>query len=193
MKLSRHAIFNTKNWSSDRDDYLAHPRTGEEICAQDAARITQLYPVVRPHVQIVISDGLNANAVNKNLRGVLPPLRRHLVQAGRLVGDVDIVIENGRVRAAYNIGLLLDVDVIVHFIGERPGTGIDTLSAYMTYGRDAAGRSRWSPTFDHSWTTAVCGIHDRGKRPEAAVQERARLVARIYEQRCSGVTLRSVG
>jgi len=190
--VSPHHLWVQTN-AADRDDYLAHPPTGEEICAPDTARITRLYPVGRPRLQMVISDGLNANAVNKNLRSVLPPLRHHLIQAGHALGDVEIVIENGRVRAAYHVGLLLDVDVIVHFIGERPGTGIDTLSAYLTYGRDASGRSRWNPTFDHSWTTAVCGIHDRGKRPEAAVKEIARLVNRMFEQRCSGVELRSDG
>ncbi|HLF82828.1 MAG TPA: ethanolamine ammonia-lyase subunit EutB [Blastocatellia bacterium] len=176
--------------ATDRDEYLAHPPAGEAICEQDAARISALYLVGRPRAQIVISDGLNANALNENLRLVLPPLRRRLVQAGHLVGDADIVIENGRVRAGYHVGLLLDVELVVHFIGERPGTGIDTTSAYLTYGRDKAGRSRWDPNFDHSWTTAVCGIHHRGKRPEVAVEEIARLVNRMFEQCCSGVALR---
>jgi ethanolamine ammonia-lyase large subunit len=183
----RHLRVRTK--ASDRDDYLAHPPAGEAICEQDAARISALYPIRRPRVQVVISDGLNANALNENLRLVLPPLRRQLVQAGHLVDDTDIVIENGRLRAGYHVGLLLDVEVIVHFIGERPGTGIDTMSVYLTYGRDVVGRSRWSSNFDHSWTTAVCGIHHRGKRPKVAVDEIARLVNRMFEQRCSGVAL----
>jgi len=183
----RHLRVRTK--ASNRDDYLAHPPAGEAICDQDAARIRGLYPTARPRVQVVISDGLNANALNENLRLVLPPLRRQLVQAGFLVDDTDIVIENGRLRAGYHVGLLLDVEVIVHLLGERPGTGIDTMSAYLTYGRDVVGRSRWSPNFDHAWTTAVCGINHRGKRPEVAVEEIARLVNRMFEQRCSGVAL----
>jgi ethanolamine ammonia-lyase small subunit len=176
--------------ASDRDDYLAHPPAGEAIREQDAARISALYPTDRPRVQVVISDGLNANALNENLRLVLPPLRRQLVHAGHDVGVVDLVIENSRVRSGYNVGLLLDVEAIVHLIGERPGTGIDTMSVYLTYGRDIAGQSRWSPNFDHSWTTAVCGIHHRGKRPDVAVAELAGLVNRMFEQRCSGVALR---
>ena len=183
----RHLRVRTR--ASDREDYLAHPPAGEAICEQDAARITALYPTGRPRVQIVISDGLNANALNKNLRLILPALRQQLVQAGHDVGIVDIVIENGRVRAGYDVGLLLNVEAIIHLIGERPGTGIDTTSAYLTYGQDKAGQSRWDPSLDHSWTTAVCGIHHRGKRPEAAVEEIARLVNRMFEQRCSGVML----
>lgn len=175
--------------ASDRDDYLAHPAAGEVICEQDAARIGELYPTTRPRVQLVISDGLNANAVNQNLRFVLPRLRRQLAEDGHNVGSVDIVVRNGRVRAGYYVGCLLDVEAVVHLIGERPGTGIDTMSAYLSYGRNAAGRTRWGPSFEHSWTTAVCGIHHLGKRPEAAADEIARLVSRMFEQQRSGVAL----
>jgi len=178
--------------SSDRDDYLAHPATGELIANEDTARIQSLYPARRPQVQIVVSDGLNANAINENLRSVLPGVRRELLAAGHHIGEVDIVIENGRVRAGYHIGSLLQAEMIIHLIGERPGTGINTLSAYLTYGLDHKGQSRWgSPAgFDHSWTTAVCGIHRRGKPPERAVEEIARLVTRMFAERCSGVALR---
>jgi ethanolamine ammonia-lyase large subunit len=178
--------------SRDRDDYLAHPRSGESIRDEDAARIVSIAAsggTRRPQLQIVISDGLNANALNENLGAVLPPLRRELGAAGLHAGAVDVVIQNGRVRAGYHAGAIVDADAVVHFIGERPGTGLDTLSAYLTYGRDSAGRSRWSPDLDHSATTAVCGIHREGKPPSAAVSEIARLLRRMIETGRSGVTL----
>ncbi len=175
--------------ATDREDYLAHPPAGESICAQDASRVRALYGAIRPRVQVVISDGLNANALNENLRLVLPALKRAFAQMGHLVAASDVVIENGRVRAGYHVGFLLDVELVVHLIGERPGTGIDTMSAYLTYGRDKSGQSRWSANVDHSWTTAVCGIHSRGKRPDVAAEEISRLVSAMFEQRCSGVEL----
>jgi ethanolamine ammonia-lyase large subunit len=180
--------------SSDRDDYLAHPATGELIDDADVARIRARYPARRPRVQVVVSDGLNANAVNENLRSVLPGIRRELLAAGHNISDIDIVIDNGRVRAGYHVGSMLDAELIIHLIGERPGTGINTLSAYLTYGLDHNGQSRWGSRsaagFDHSLTTAVCGIHRRGKSPERAVEEIARLVDRMFAERCSGVALR---
>ncbi|HEU4836331.1 MAG TPA: ethanolamine ammonia-lyase subunit EutB [Pyrinomonadaceae bacterium] len=179
--------------SSDRDDYLAHPATGELIDDKDTARIQALYPARRPQVQVVISDGLNANAINENLRSVLPGVRRELLAAGHHVSEIDIIVENGRVRAGYHVGSLLEAEMIIHLIGERPGTGINTLSAYLTYGLDHKGLSRWGSRsaagFDHSWTTAVCGIHRRGKSPERAVEEIARLVDRMFAEKCSGVAL----
>jgi ethanolamine ammonia-lyase large subunit len=179
--------------SSDRDDYLAHPATGELIDDEDMVRIQSLYPARRPRVQVVVSDGLNANAINESLRSVLPAVRRELLAAGHHVSEIDIVIDNGRVRAGYHVGSLLGAEMIIHLIGERPGTGINTLSAYLSYGLDHKGQSRWGSRatagFDHSWTTAVCGIHRRGKPPERAVEEIARLVDQMFAERCSGVAL----
>jgi ethanolamine ammonia-lyase small subunit len=171
----------------DRDDYLAHPPAGE-VLRDDAVRVVANLHDGRPRcIQIVVSDGLNANAINAQLRGVLPPLRRRLASAGHLIAETDIVVENGRVRAGYEIGGLVGAELVVHLIGERPGTGLDTVSAYITYGRDDKGRSRWSGALDHSSTTAVCGVHPRGKQPDVAVEEIAAVVARALVERRTGV------
>ena len=99
------------------------------------------------------------------------------------------MIQNGRVRAGYHVGALVDADVVVHFIGERPGTGLDTLSAYLTYGRDRAGRSRWSPTSITPRRPRCAASIAQGKPPSEAVEEIARLLRRILETRRSGVAL----
>ena len=96
---------------------------------------------------------------------------------------------NGRVRAGYEIGGVVGAELVVHLIGERPGTGLDTISAYITYGRDAQGRSRWSRALDHSSTTAICGVQPRGKPPEAAVEEIATVVTRALIERRTGVPI----
>jgi ethanolamine ammonia-lyase large subunit len=176
-----------RSMARDREHYLSDPPAGERVCEADASRLMSLYASRRPQVQVVVSDGLNANAVNENLRAMLPGLRRGLSEAGHHVGGVDIFVQNGRVRVGYHIGALLCVDVIVHLIGERPGTGLNTLSAYLTYGKDATGLTRWSPDLDHACTTAICGIHPQGKQPEGAVDEIVACVTRMLEERRSGV------
>ena len=110
-------------------EFIKGQTLGELIDDEDTVRIQALYPARRPQVQVVISDGLNANAVNENLRSVLPGIRRELLTAGHHISDIDMVIENGRVRAGYHVGALLEAEIIIHLIGERPGTGINTLSA----------------------------------------------------------------
>jgi ethanolamine ammonia-lyase large subunit len=177
--------------ASDRDDYLAHPPRGERIRRDDIAALTRAFDARRaPQVQIAVSDGLNANAINEQLRALLPAIRRLLADSGVEVGDRSVVVANGRVRAGYHVAQLIDPDVLLHIIGERPGTGLNTASAYLTYGRDANGQARWRPELDHSCTTAVCGVHPRGKPPEAAAAEIARTVARMLETRQSGVALK---
>lgn len=174
--------------ASSRDEYLSHPQSGERVRREDEERVARLYSTSStPRIQIVISDGLNANAVNENLREVLPALRTMLSSEGWHVGDADIFVENGRVRAGYHIGGLLKVDLIIHLIGERPGTGLNTLSAYLTYGRDEAGNFRWSPSLDHSNTSAICGIHRASGRLAEAAGEIASCASRILRERRSGV------
>jgi len=177
--------------AASRGEYLAAPPSGERLRDEDAREVDRLYPLRHPQVQIVVSDGLNANALNEQLRGMLPGVRHALAAAGHHVGERDVVVRNGRVRAGYDVGGRAGADVVVHFIGERPGTGLNTLSAYVTYGRDAGGAPRWSRDLPHSATTAVCGIHPRGKPPEAAIGEIARIVGRAVSQRRSGVELDS--
>ena len=52
------------------------------------------------------------------------------------------------------------------------GLGVSHLRA-----RRCRASSRWDPHLDHSCTTAVCGIHPKGKPPEAAAAEIARTVS----------------
>jgi len=74
--------FRARTTAASRDDYLSHPPSGERVRDEDASRIASLYALQRPRVQIVVSDGLNANAINENLRAVLPPLKQCLAQGG---------------------------------------------------------------------------------------------------------------
>jgi ethanolamine ammonia-lyase large subunit len=182
----RHIFVRTT--ANSRDDYLARPPLGERLREEDARAVAALYRR-RPQVQLVISDGLNANAINEQLRSILPGVRRVLADGGIHVGETDIFVQNGRVRAGYEIGGFAACDVVVHLIGERPGTGLNALSAYVTYGRDPAGTFRWSRDLPHSATTAICGIHPRGKPADVAIAEIARTVSRALARRRSGVGL----
>jgi ethanolamine ammonia-lyase large subunit len=183
----RYASVRTR--ASDRDDYLGHPPRGEQLRDEDARIVAGLYSAARPEVQVVISDGLNANAFNEHGRALLPALRRTLADAGHAVGERDVVIRNGRVRAGYHVGGLVGATMVAHVIGERPGTGLNTLSAYLTYGLDESGEFRWRTALDHACTTAICGIHPRGMPVDVAVGEIARTVVRILDKRCSGIAL----
>jgi ethanolamine ammonia-lyase small subunit len=101
----------------------------------------------------------------------------------------DIYLRNGRVRAGYRIGEILSVQLVVNLIGERPGTGSNNLSAYMTYGHSREGVPRWG-SITHAHTTALCSINRRiGVKPEAAARRIAKLIERMMTFKCSGVAL----
>lgn len=177
--------------SADRDDYLAHPNTGETISGEYIGEINRLNSIngSKPDILFIISDGLNADAVSEHLKHVLPPIRKNLQRNGKKVSLFEIVVKNGRVRAGYHVGRLLQPEMIVHFIGERPGTGLNQLSAYITYGKDLTGKVIFDSDMDHSHTSAVCGIHPKGKPYKAAVAEIISVVLRGLEQECTGVKL----
>jgi ethanolamine ammonia-lyase large subunit len=173
----------------DRDDYLAHPERGERLDAASARLVASLASADRSPVRLVVSDGLNADALNRQLGALLPHLRRSLAALGCPTADTDIVIDNGRVRAGYHVGLLTNAALVIHLIGERPGTGLDTLSAYVTYGLDEAGAPRWRIDLDHAHTTALCSIHPHGTPTPDAALEIARVSREILDRRRSGVAL----
>jgi ethanolamine ammonia-lyase large subunit len=180
--------------SKDREDYLAHPGSGEKISKESTQELIKLAKGlgITPKIQFVISDGLNANAVSEHLRQVLPALKKSLYGTQFTYSRHDIIVRNGRVRAGYHIGQILQPDLIVHLIGERPGTGLNQLSAYITYGKSPEGFSIFDPDMDHSLTTAVCGIHPQGKTPASAVDEILRIIAKAIEMRGTGVRLGKV-
>jgi ethanolamine ammonia-lyase large subunit len=177
--------------STDRDDYLAHPASGEKINQASTRELIKLAKesAFTANIQFVISDGLNANALSEHLRKVLPALKKALYPTDLTYNPHDIIVRNGRVRAGYHIGQILQPDLIVHLIGERPGTGLNQLSAYITYGKSPEGFSIFDPDMDHSLTTAVCGIHPQGKSPASAVEEIIRILTKAVKARGTGVKL----
>jgi ethanolamine ammonia-lyase large subunit len=188
MRVSEKPFLKVHTISKDRDDYIANPSTGEKISPGQKNTLKSLYTGALPDVQIVVSDGLNADAVNENLRHLLPDLKNHLKHIGISFGR-DIYVQNGRVRAGYHIGEILAVQLVIHLIGERPGTGTNNLSAYITYGHTPEGDLRWE-NIEHAQTTALCSINRRiGVKPAEAAYRIAKLVELMKECKCSGVSL----
>lgn len=166
--------------SHDRNDYILHPPSGEVLNQQSLDRIVKLRAAQagRYDVQIVVSDGLDAYALTD--RGHLAPylneLRRGLTAARLRPAPEHIIVTTGRVRAGYRIGELLfggrpagDSAVVVHVIGERPGNGHHTFSAYVTKLRTSV----WSQggVVDHNHTKVISNIADTALDPVLAAQQ----------------------
>ena len=136
-------------------------------------------------VQIVVSDGLNALSImnRAQFEPFLRLLREGLARDGRKVAPVDLVVTSGRVRAGYRIGEQLFGGLpgrraILHVIGERPGTGHDTFSVYMTCPDGA----RWARAgaVDHDITRVVAGIADEALAPKLGAETAARILRDMW-------------
>lgn len=173
--------------SVDRDDYIAHPASGEGLSHKSLLEIQSLFnnsTVSIPSVMFVISDGLNANAINAHAPLILPNIKKYLSEKKVSYYNRDIIVINGRVRLGYQIGEITQVEMIVHFIGERPGTGLDQMSVYITYGRN-----KFNQKMDHCMTTAICGIHPKGKSIAEATEEIKSIIIKGLDHKTTGVEL----
>jgi len=169
--------------STNRQNYILHPESGEQLSPQSSREIGQLRQKHAGHfdVQIVISDGLNAYSImdDGHLEPFLSHLRTSLQQVSMRVAPENIVVTSGRVRAGYRIGESLFGDLpgsraILHVIGERPGTGHHTFSTYIT----APQGNVWSTpgAVDHNITKVVSGIALTALKPDAGAKEVARIL-----------------
>ncbi len=171
--------------SKDREDYVAHPSTGEELSPASIATLEKLrdsWGGKAPDVQIVISDGLNAKAImdEGHLEPFLKELRRKLKEAGLTVDEKNIVVKEGRVRAGYAIGDVLfakpDVNkpkAVLHIIGERPGSGHHNYSVYIASPKGDV----WAQKqVDHDIVRVVSGISDTALQPTAAANQTVKIL-----------------
>jgi ethanolamine ammonia-lyase large subunit len=180
------AAVTVRTLSTNREDYILHPATGEQLApaSLDALKALADSRGSRYDVQVVLSDGLDALSLTDP--GHLPPylagLRTALEKAGYRVAPELVVVRNGRVRAGYRIGESLfghipereSRRILVHVIGERPGTGHRAYSVYLT----ALPVRQWSEQghVDHNLTRVISGISDTSLDPALAAAETARLL-----------------
>jgi ethanolamine ammonia-lyase large subunit len=179
-------VVSVRTRSADRRDYILHPESGERLSASsiEAIRALRLRHAGRYDLQVVISDGLNALAITDEgqILPFLRLLREQFARDGYRPSPENIVVTSGRVRAGYRIGESLfgglpDRRVILHLIGERPGTGHHTFSVYIT----AAPGSVWGRPgeVDHNITKVVSGIAATALPPTKGAEETMKILNRL--------------
>lgn len=171
--------------SKNRTDYILHPESGERLSNRSIEQIGALGSTHgdRFDAQIVISDGLNAMAImqGSQLSDLLTALRSELALMNVRLAPEHILIRSGRVRAGYRVGEKLFANragskALLHIIGERPGSGHNTLSIYVT---KTDGESWGTPNrIDHNITQVVSGIASTALLPSLAAQEISKLLGR---------------
>ncbi len=181
-------VFKLSTQSKDRTDYILHPESGERLTRESVAALCKLrdQQAGRYNVQIVVSDGLNALAIMDpgHLAPFLDTVRAGLVREGYRPATEHIVLTSGRVRAGYRIGETLFAHlpgnrVILHVIGERPGTGHHTFSIYTT----APDGSVWGEAgkVDHNITKVVSGVATTALMPVKGADATVRILQTIAQ------------
>jgi ethanolamine ammonia-lyase small subunit len=121
--------------ATDRNSYLQRPDLGRKL-SEDSAQTLRDYATAHPggvDLVIVVADGLSALAVHRHTVPFLTRLEEQAAADGWSVSPV-VLVEQGRVAVADEIGELLGAKMVVILIGERPGlSSPDSLGLYFTY------------------------------------------------------------
>lgn len=168
---------------ASKDEFIQFPPRGKIVEEKTLDQLKSLCEQGND-VQIVVSDGLSAKAVEKNVANLLPMivdgLKMNNISCGR-----PVVVRYGRVAVGDQIAFALKARVVVNLIGERPGlSSAEGLSAYITYNP--------SPQTISSDRTVVSNIHQRGTPAVEAGAYIVRLVKTILERKVSGVELQKL-
>jgi ethanolamine ammonia-lyase small subunit len=121
--------------ATDRNSYLQRPDLGRKL-SEASAKTLRDYASANPggvDLVIVVADGLSALAVHRHTLPFLARLEEQIAGENWSVAPV-ILVEQGRVAVADEIGELLGAKMTVILIGERPGlSSPDSLGLYFTY------------------------------------------------------------
>lgn len=178
--LDEFSLFIVETQYDNTENYLKRPDMGR-ILNDEGVRLIQERCQKKPQVQIVVSDGLSASAVDANLRDVLPSLTDSLKSYG-LTPGTPFFVKGGRVASMDHIGELLQPEVLVMLIGERPGlVTAHSMSAYMCY--------RPRKGMVESERTVISNIHRQGTSPVEAGAHIGTILSKMLEQKASGVKL----
>ncbi len=119
----------------NRDLYLQRPDLGRRL-SDESAQTLRDHAAAHPggvDLVIVIADGLSALAVHRHAVPFLARIQEQIAADGWSVAPV-VLVEQGRVAVADEIGELLGAKMVVILIGERPGlSSPDSLGLYFTY------------------------------------------------------------
>ncbi|WP_239615003.1 ethanolamine ammonia-lyase subunit EutC [Cohnella mopanensis] len=178
--LSRFDLFTVETRYGNTENYLKRPDMGRIVTAA-GEELIRVKCRSHPQVQVVVSDGLSANAIDANLPDVYPSLLDSLEAYGLRAGT-PFFVRGGRVAVMDHIGELLEPDVLVLLIGERPGlVSSRSMSAYLCY------RPRKGTV--ESDRTVISNIHPGGTPPVEAGAYIGTLVHKMLEQKTSGIHL----
>lgn len=178
--LTRMNLMSVQSAVANKDEFLTRPDLGRRL-SEEAARTVSEKCEKNVQVQILIVDGLSSSAIEANIPDLLPALMQGLKSAGIKVG-APFFVKYGRVWVQDHVATLVNSEVIISLIGERPGLGTaESLSAYMIY--------RPNEKTVEADRTVISNIHKGGIPPAEAGAHLTDVIKQILAAKASGVKL----
>ncbi|MBN6189429.1 ethanolamine ammonia-lyase subunit EutC [Aneurinibacillus sp. BA2021] len=178
--LERLQVFRVTTRVGSKEEYILRPDLGRRL-SEEAKETLRKRCKKKPRVQIVFSDGLSSQALEANAEDTYLALAQSLAALGIETGT-PFFVERGRVAVMDDIGEVLEPDVIVLLIGERPGlVSAESLSAYLCY-RPRRGMVEAD-------RMVISNIHAGGIPPVEAGAYLGDVVQKILKYEASGVSL----
>jgi ethanolamine ammonia-lyase small subunit len=166
----------------DRRTFLLRPDLGRRLDERSRYALQEMQTGAEHDLAIVVSDGLSALAVHRQVRPVLKSLLPKLKGNDWQVAPI-AVARFGRVALEDDVGQLLGAQLALMLIGERPGLGSpDSLGAYLVYAP--------RPGNTDAHRNCVSNIRPEGMAIDAAVDTIYYLLSEARRRRISGVQLK---
>jgi len=173
----------TKTWLKFRLDHAAAVDAVYGEVTEDLLQKLDVFQVTTKVTdkEVIISNGLSASAIEENVQDVYLALQQSLSNLNIDIGTT-FYIDKGRVALMDEIGELLQAEVIVYLIGERPGlVSAESMSAYLCY------KPRIGTV--EAERMVISNIHKGGIPPLEAGAYLGTIVQKILHYEASGVEL----
>jgi ethanolamine ammonia-lyase small subunit len=179
--VRRYGMISLATRATTRAEYLRRPDLGRRLDDTSRAALTDLESC-GDDKWLAIGDGLSAAAVTANAPALLDSLWSEWTKQNMRLGP-PLFVRNCRVGVMNEVGEVLNPEVVVLLVGERPGLATaESLSAYLAY--------RPCPGHSDANRELVSNIHRQGLSIPEATSRIVRLVADMMDRRSSGVAPR---
>ncbi len=179
--VRRFRMFEVRTRAESKQEYLLRPDLGRRLDEAARQSIRKECPAGCV-LQVVAGDGLSAAAVAAQVPTLLPLLEEEARRRGWSFGR-PFFIRHCRVGVLNDIGDILDPEVVVLLIGERPGLATaEGLSAYLAY-RPRSGHT-------DAQRNLISNIHARGVGHEEAARRILALAEQMRRRQTSGFAVK---
>ncbi|QBP42563.1 ethanolamine ammonia-lyase subunit EutC [Paenisporosarcina antarctica] len=176
--LEKLAIPILKTKAQSLSEYLMNLDSGRVLC-DESVHWLQQHSEKGKQVQIIISDGLSTTGIEENVPNLLSALEQGL-KMKNISMEKPIFIKRSRVWVQDHVASIVNCDLVISLIGERPGLATSkSVSAYLIY----------KPTKDsvEADRTVISNIHKGGVQPLEAGAYLSDMIADILIKKVSGV------